>query len=80
MDKIDVEKLSDEEIEELQKEIGKKIGGLFNSLREECRQYLEPFGIDIKISYLMFPKGTDLSQILNMTEDKAKDEADAEIK
>jgi len=57
--KIDIEKLSNEEVDRLSKRIGEKVGDAINTMCDSCKKFLSVYGLDIKVAYILHEVGKD---------------------
>lgn len=55
--RVDLDKLPPERVDELSAQIGQKIGQELNVAAEKIKKMLAVYGLDMTISYVLFPMG-----------------------
>jgi hypothetical protein len=76
---IDIEKLSKEQVDDLSKQIGEKIGKKINAVCDEIKKLLEIYNLDIKMTYFIHPIGDNPLEMLAKEQEVLKSEEKQEV-
>lgn len=67
---VNLESLSDEQLELISKEISKSVSKEFNEMKRKCKKFLDVYGLDITVIYKLHIKGEEPELGLSQEDNK----------
>lgn len=76
--KVDVDAMTESQIDDVSKAIGEKIGNEISAVTEKIKKMLQIYGLEIKMTYILHPIGENPLEVLAKEQEAlAKEQAQA---